>query len=434
MYFFAAKQQDKEGALMYLLSRYIPKDQQTVIFASTKHHVEYITELIRANGYSVTYIYGALDQAARMGNLARFRNKKMNILVVTDVAARGIDIPLLDNVVNYDFPPSSKLFIHRVGRTARAGKTGSAWSLVSAEELPHLLDMQLFTGRPLIFASHFENKAEKPDYTSELVYGEMPMAQVSLESESLAATIKGNITLETMRDSAKNAYKMYLKSRPAATKASYDRAKELSLQSHGIHPIFGSFTNSASQTDEKELNRYSMVKAIAGFRPPETVFEVTKRGSKSAEAILMQKRRAQFSKAISETHSKWAEIKQKEMSSQANVLSSKHIVQADDLGNRKHKDSSYYIQYRPADEAQESGYSVHNNNSKTQFVEKARQLAMDMVGDDVDEMRKRKADLVWDSTKHRFQREQVGSDNKKRIKTDAGTVVLATYKTERCTC
>ena len=70
----------------------------------------------------MVYIY-------RKINTAKFATKKVNVMVVTDLAARGIDIPMLDNVINYHFPSKSKLFVHRVGRVARAGRQGTAYSL-----------------------------------------------------------------------------------------------------------------------------------------------------------------------------------------------------------------------------------------------------------------------------------------------------------------
>ena len=78
----------------------------------------------------------------------------MPILVVTDLAARGIDIPLLDHVVNYSFPPNPKLFVHRVGRTARQGRSGFALSLVEPEDLPYMVDLHLFLGLPLRDTHH----------------------------------------------------------------------------------------------------------------------------------------------------------------------------------------------------------------------------------------------------------------------------------------
>merc|ERR1711959_139672 len=87
-----------------------------------------------------------MDQVARQEQLARFRNKKANILVTTDVAARGVDIPMLDHVLNFDFPPSAKLFVHRSGRTARAGRSGLSVSLVTLEDLPYTVELMLFLG------------------------------------------------------------------------------------------------------------------------------------------------------------------------------------------------------------------------------------------------------------------------------------------------
>eukprot|EP00051_Salpingoeca_urceolata_P019576 m.287268 g.287268 ORF g.287268 m.287268 type:complete len:174 (+) comp19443_c0_seq8:201-722(+) len=72
---------------------------------------------------------------ARKINVAKFRARKAMVLLVTDVAARGIDIPLLDCVVNFDFPAKPKLFVHRVGRVARAGRSGFAYNLVSSDEV-----------------------------------------------------------------------------------------------------------------------------------------------------------------------------------------------------------------------------------------------------------------------------------------------------------
>ena len=71
----------------------------------------------------------------------------MNFLIVTDLAARGIDIPLLDNVIHYDFPPKLKLFIHRAGRTARNGQKGTSYSLITKEEVPYMHDLSVFVGR-----------------------------------------------------------------------------------------------------------------------------------------------------------------------------------------------------------------------------------------------------------------------------------------------
>ena len=133
--FFKVRPQEKLGALLIVLAQVLSKQEQTIVFVSTRHHVEMIAELLAGASFECAAIYGTLDAAARKIALGKFRAGKAKVLVVTDVAARGIDVPLLDNVVNFDFPPKPKLFVHRAGRAARAGRAGRAVSLVEPEEL-----------------------------------------------------------------------------------------------------------------------------------------------------------------------------------------------------------------------------------------------------------------------------------------------------------
>jgi ATP-dependent RNA helicase DDX54/DBP10 len=138
---------DKDAVLLHLLDHIRDDKEQnegnrtglTLIFAATRHHVEYITTLLVASGVSATMIYGTLDQEARKHNLAAFRSGKKSVLVVTDVAARGIDVPLIDHVIHYAFPSSPKLFVHRSGRAARAGRIGFSWGLVEPDEMPYMV-------------------------------------------------------------------------------------------------------------------------------------------------------------------------------------------------------------------------------------------------------------------------------------------------------
>jgi len=88
-----------------------------------------------------------MDQYTREEKMREFRYRKVNFMFVTDLAARGIDIPYLENVIHYDFPTRMKLFIHRAGRTARAGRSGNSYGIVTNEELPYLHDLSIFTGK-----------------------------------------------------------------------------------------------------------------------------------------------------------------------------------------------------------------------------------------------------------------------------------------------
>lgn len=147
--FVHCRPDERYTSLVVLLKNVIPSDKQTVVFAGTQHHVELISFVLTQCGISNTAVYSSLDPSARKINTAKFVHKKVSVLIVTDVAARGIDIPNLDYVVNLHFPGKPKLFVHRVGRCARAGRDGLAYTILSTDDQAHLLDLHLFLGRPL---------------------------------------------------------------------------------------------------------------------------------------------------------------------------------------------------------------------------------------------------------------------------------------------
>ncbi|KAL5416860.1 ribosomal RNA processing protein [Paraphaeosphaeria minitans] len=103
----------------------------TIIFTRTVNEAQRVAVLLRTLGFGAIPIHGQLSQSNRLGALQKFKAKSRDILVATDVAARGLDIPSVDLVINLDLPPDSKTYVHRVGRTARAGKSGKAISFVT---------------------------------------------------------------------------------------------------------------------------------------------------------------------------------------------------------------------------------------------------------------------------------------------------------------
>jgi ATP-dependent RNA helicase DDX54/DBP10 len=137
--FFHLRHDNKTALLLYLLRSIIPSNEQIVLFVATRHHCEYLKELLEQQQqqdlFSAVTIYSTLDHSTRKINLARYQSGKARVLVVTDIAARGLDIPSLDNVINYHFPGTPKLFLHRVGRVARAGRMGTAYSFISTDEI-----------------------------------------------------------------------------------------------------------------------------------------------------------------------------------------------------------------------------------------------------------------------------------------------------------
>jgi ATP-dependent RNA helicase RhlE len=130
-----------------LLIKLIKEKQwpQVLVFSRTKHGANrLVTQLDKANIKALA-IHGNKSQGARTRALAEFKNLKIQVLVATDIAARGIDIDELPNVVNFDLPNVPEDYIHRIGRTGRAGSTGEAVSLVSADEINQLSDIERLT-------------------------------------------------------------------------------------------------------------------------------------------------------------------------------------------------------------------------------------------------------------------------------------------------
>ena len=115
---------------------------RTIIFTRTKHGADQVVKFLAKNGKKSSAIHGNKSQGQRQRALEAFRSGKEHILVATDIAARGIDIPEVSLVVNYDMPTVPESYIHRIGRTARAGREGQAISLCSGEERPRLRDIE----------------------------------------------------------------------------------------------------------------------------------------------------------------------------------------------------------------------------------------------------------------------------------------------------
>ncbi|EEF80038.1 DEAD/DEAH box helicase [Methylophaga thiooxydans] len=134
-----------------LLSQLINTHQwtQVLVFSRTKHGANKLTRHLESVGLSAAAIHGNKSQGARTKALADFKAGDKQILVATDIAARGLDIDQLPHVVNFDLPNVAEDYVHRIGRTGRAGATGEAISLVSADEVEHLWNIERLIGKNL---------------------------------------------------------------------------------------------------------------------------------------------------------------------------------------------------------------------------------------------------------------------------------------------
>ena len=118
---------------------------RALIFARTRVGTGELANELTGRDFPAEALNGDLSQEAREYTLNRFRQNKITVLVATDVAARGLDIDGITHVFNYDLPDDPELYVHRIGRTGRAGKTGIAISLITPRERRHLKQIEAFT-------------------------------------------------------------------------------------------------------------------------------------------------------------------------------------------------------------------------------------------------------------------------------------------------
>lgn len=141
-YYYDVKQKNKEEVLARLIDMYNPK--RSLVFCNTKRKVDELTTALQGRGYFAEGLHGDLKQMQRDRVMNGFRNGKTEILIATDVAARGIDVDDVEAVFNYDLPQDDEYYVHRIGRTGRAGRVGRSFSFVVGKEVYKLKDIQRY--------------------------------------------------------------------------------------------------------------------------------------------------------------------------------------------------------------------------------------------------------------------------------------------------
>jgi ATP-dependent RNA helicase DeaD len=147
-FYFEVKQQAKTEALCRLIDLHDLK--LSLVFCNTKRRVDELVETLKSRGYLADGLHGDLQQRQRDAVMSKFRRREIEILVATDVAARGIDVGDIEAVFNYDIPPDDEYYLHRIGRTARAGKAGQAFTFVTGREVYRIRQIQQFTKTKII--------------------------------------------------------------------------------------------------------------------------------------------------------------------------------------------------------------------------------------------------------------------------------------------
>ncbi|KAI1658016.1 ATP-dependent RNA helicase dbp10 [Daldinia decipiens] len=517
--FFSVKGAEKEGTLLHILNDIIkmptglpegvqaepdrhakkrkrgsdaprvrekPTEHSTIIFAATKHHVEYLQSLLGESGFAVSYVYGSLDQTARKEQVENFRRGRSNILVVTDVAARGIDIPILANVINYDFPPQPKIFVHRVGRTARAGQRGWSYSLVRDMDAPYLLDLQLFLGKKLVLGKEGKDAA---NFAEDITVGAPVRSKVETNVEWLNKVLGESEDISALRRVSEKAEKLYLRTRNSASSQSARRAKEI-IKSKGwvqLHPIFGDELGAAEDA------RAEMLAKISGFKPHETIFEISRsaKAGKNDAADVMKGIRERFGPRKSgkdedneeanetgemdgidafeeedeemadpqedavESDAEPANIEVSDSDSDLEVTISNHNKSSSSSKDptSSFQDSEVFMSYTPRtiNAAEERGYGVHSgSNSQSaaassttgNFVAAARSLTMDLTNDEGAKNfgAPARARMRWDKKASKYvardndddgSRAQSAAAGKRLVRGESGVKIAASFQSGR---
>ncbi|CAF1430718.1 unnamed protein product [Adineta steineri] len=367
-----------------------------------------------------------------------YQTGKARVLIVTDIAARGLDIPSLDNVINYHFPATPKIFLHRVGRVARAGRTGTAYSLISTDEISYLFDVQEFIGKTIKFTTKDD---EDNDDDFHLLFGNVPQTIIDEESETIRKLTEINVDLVNLYQVQQNAYQHYIRSRPASTYASVKQMKQYhkEISNMPMHPIF------RQNYTVEELTPNPLIQQLKSFRAKNTIFEVNPSAGNTACQIMKRKRahdeklifkHDQKEQSLQNNHSDSDDDDHKrtlEVDNLTITIKGANDMNYDDMEspkkkkkkNRREVDKEFFIPYQPPDFKREQGLEIQS------FERQTTEAVMDLANDDGTH---RKGPMIqktkWDRKKKKFVTVGQTDAKTKKVKTESGQWIQASYKTD----
>ncbi len=265
---------DKFKLFLQILAQEDPKS--AIVFTNSKHMAEEVSQRLKLNGYNADYLTGDLPQAQRQSALNNLKNGKIAILVATDVAARGLQIDDLPLVVNYDIPEDYENYVHRIGRTARAGKSGKAITFADEEFVYGLdaIEKYIKMKIPVIWPENLpniEDKSLKKKISSSQGSSQKTSQKLSQKSEKKSA-----------KKVAKKVSKKVSKEEEPSQKIAEKRNTEKSIP----HKSLGSMT---------ETERLAYYKRKYGFEPKSSnnsngsSFSITSKSSKITKASKVSK-------------------------------------------------------------------------------------------------------------------------------------------------
>ena len=432
------RRQDKLYTLISLLktpSIINIEKQLTIIFVMTKYHCDYLQEILKYWEISSLVIYGSMEQDLRNTTLEDFKKGRKKILIVTDVAARGIDIPLLDNVINFDFPDNHKLFIHRVGRTARAGKSGRVFNLINSDELPYFFDIKYYLGKKFVLSSDDEEakKEDTIDNYNTISFGSIPEQVIlNMKNDKRDYLFNTGLDIEELYKSMQRAEKKGLTFKQKPSRYGIAEAKKLINEFNiKVHPFYAK-----KYGDEEKMQ---FLNDLKNYKPKELYFE------KVNESTVNEKILKEFKSKVDTFHKKKEyekelEKKKEEQEEQKHIEddkiyeeeqkeieeNNKKIEELKLLGKkvkrskiRNFKNLSQYISNQK-EENNEISKNLWGGEKPIELEE----LTMNINTDDTYERVKK---TVWNSKKKTFQTQMVdGFGNK--IKNESGQMIKKSDK------
>ncbi|KAA8492805.1 ATP-dependent RNA helicase DDX54 [Porphyridium purpureum] len=500
--FYLTRSDERTAALLHLLRSMVSAEnvRSVLIFVATKHRVDFLVQLLQSfpflsdsavlensqvmkkkkprsekrkrfgtaadaldvdehSSNLVVGVHGHMDQSGRTAAISAFRDGRARFMVVTDVAARGIDIPVLDAVINYDFPATPKLYVHRCGRAARAGRTGTTHCIVSSEDLPYVLDTFLFLGRK-VFTFDRSTAASVPDWDGDInaasafawqmqtsfYLGRLPQAALEDEMESVQYKVQTRSELASQLKSAENAHRLYVKTRPQASGESARRAKDFiaslgSLETVPLHPWYldacagGAVKSSTNDVEPdprgNERSAVDLIKPgmeigdfalLSTWRPdgaggPLPIASQIMRRQKDRRAVLLHGSRLDEEAGHEVMNAGAAPSAVALLQSRADEdeeiypKTKRKKTSLRDLAKQSQRNSSFYLPLVPdeaADQVREDGLRIQSSQ-RGERTNTLRDQIVDMVGEDPEEskhlLKKRTNPMVWDSKRKRFVRQ-----------------------------
>jgi ATP-dependent RNA helicase DeaD len=265
--YFVVNEGQKLDALSNVLETQVDPGEATLIFARTKVGAANLAEKLQARGCAAEAMHGDMNQAQRENVIRRLRNGDLEVVVATDVAARGLDVERIGLVVNYDIPYDTESYVHRIGRTGRAGREGKAVLFVTPRERRMLRDIERFTGQPI-------------DPVKMPTQGEVAARRIALFKERIVSTLDSedldlylNLVTELASESGHDIAEI---AAAAARMARGDTPLEVRIEPVRPQP---------TRTNEGMVRLFIDVGRLSGIRPGDIVGAIANEADVPGSAI-----------------------------------------------------------------------------------------------------------------------------------------------------